>query len=213
MRSANLRNMAERTKFSELKEKWISEAKDNEKEAMEKLKGESKSKGEGYKTPLQLLKEEIKGEKEANDYRKLKYSRSIPGRASQFISKNLIKRRVTPQELKAFIIKRQLQRMQQSQGIQPNIYKFDGRPCQVGWESSIVAPQVEREVSSYNGFAMDGQNTALSLEREISSISNFQHINPSNNVNQECDFFSKILDYGPSKRVSQETEIYSNMLN
>lgn len=112
-------------------------------------------------------------------------------------------------------------RLRQQQGFREQ-GQFQPRPRQPvipinpAWEaSSVVAPQMEREIMGIAGGHMGGEIHSASWIGDVTA-NRFLHndtINHSRNVMNECLSHSHAIDLAPSWRVSHEAVNFSNALD
>lgn len=206
-RSANLKNMAERTKDPIMRARWARESKQEEEKALNMLRRQEKNKPKKVKilSPAEVYKQKMATERLNRKIREYKSRHSGIGRAMSSYSNF-----------------RSYNRNFRQRGAQAVQYRRVPRPVMVprpqfvpiGWECAAVAPQLERELTGMgnNSFARDGDRAAFNLGVESLSIAHNQHISHSVNVSREALGHSKAVDFIPSFSVSREAWLLSHIL-
>lgn len=184
------------------------------------------------KTPLQLLKEEIKGRKEVAEYRRLKFQKSKLGKAVSFAQnpiKTLYGSSYIPQKQRKEMLRKiavaRFQRQQPqltfSQQLQMRARQMGWNPNDLdssAWDDFFVTNSMEREARFHSGRvgvneAWGGSQVANQTEREASGISSSLVRSPSNSVSNEVNFFSKLTDITPTLALENEVNAFANILN
>lgn len=204
------------------KERAVEQARAEEREKYESRLSRKKNpfKKPKLKTPLQLLKEKIKGEKEVQDYRKLKAQRSRFGRATQsFVTGRERMLMYSNQLNKPLSFKNRLRLLKLRQ-MQQQVYQQQLAQQQANQRAydylfragDIAAPLLEKEISSFGGVSTDGDKMANIIGRESLFFSSNQDINHYANVSNEALMHAKAINFLPAFNLSNEVSFYSNML-
>lgn len=184
------------------------------------------------KSPLALLREKESNRKEIINYRreKARYPSSFTGRlnkvANTLSSRENIKSALYQQEryrprstnkndLQRLRLQLAIQKARNQQRQQQN-FLMRARPqdMAIGWESSPIAAQLEREINSSNGGeASAGDVVARRLSKETSFHGNFALPPHSINVDREVQNFSKMINFSPSVNIDREVMAFANILN
>lgn len=168
-------------------------------------------------TPLELLKEKQKGEKEVQEYRKLKFQKSRAGKILRFVSgfksnlQSQLRGQVSPEERKRralILLSSQLERQRIQQQRQSQEQSFFNWVFRAG---DMEALKVERELSGFNALHSEGDRVANVLNNKALNVANMQHINPSFAVNQEALFHANRDSVMPLLRVDSEVSKLANL--
>jgi len=209
-RNAKEREEAVAKARQEESEKYESKIENLKKRNIFKKKSKKESKKESIKSPSQVLKDLKSSEKTNREIREYKYSKSRLGRAGRLLDSFGRARQ------RQLAIARQIQGSRQRQFRQQRFYP---RPQQqfipVGFESDLVARQVEREVSGMGNrsVSVEGDMMARQINREVALIGNIQHVIPSLAVDKEALQHSKNLHRAPMMNVDAEVWNFANILN